>query len=88
MLRLVEVLVKSVLKAGLCFFTTCIYIALVTIIFLSKEACSWRNDSTRCYPGECEHELAANCKCSKGFTGRHCEISKLPDISVDIDSHC
>lgn len=56
--------------------------------FPSKEACSWRSDSTRCYPGECEHELAANCKCSKGFTGRHCEISKLPDISVDIDSHC
>lgn len=65
-----------------------LYIALATIFFLSKEACSWRSDSTRCYPGECEHELASNCKCSKGFTGRHCEISKLPDISVDIDSHC
>lgn len=56
--------------------------------FPSKEACSWRSDSTRCYPGECKDELAANCKCSKGFTGRHCEISKLPDISVDIDFYC
>lgn len=61
-----------------------VYIELnITSTFFSKEACSWRSDSTRCYPGKCEQELAANCKCSKGFTGRHCEISKLLDISVD-----
>nr|XP_034332757.1 uncharacterized protein LOC105327902 isoform X2 [Crassostrea gigas] len=37
------------------------------------QACSWRNDSTRCYPGYCDGELAANCKCAQGFTGTHCE---------------
>ncbi|XP_078321865.1 uncharacterized protein LOC111103999 isoform X3 [Crassostrea virginica] len=37
------------------------------------QACSWRSDSTRCYPGYCEGELAANCRCVQGFTGKHCE---------------
>ena len=40
------------------------------------EACSWRADSTRCYPGYCANGLAANCTCVAGFTGKHCEISK------------
>ncbi|XP_052707847.1 uncharacterized protein LOC128183063 isoform X2 [Crassostrea angulata] len=38
------------------------------------QACSWRSDSTRCYPGYCDGELAANCRCVQGFTGKHCEI--------------
>ena len=53
------------------------------------EACSWRPDSTRCYPGHCRDELAANCVCTPGFGGHHCEKSKsytvkpaLKDISI------
>ncbi|XP_061189002.1 uncharacterized protein LOC133197151 [Saccostrea echinata] len=44
-------------------------------------ACSWRSDSTRCYPGICQDELAANCNCSTGFTGTHCEKITEP-VSV------
>nr|XP_022298489.1 uncharacterized protein LOC111107531 [Crassostrea virginica] len=40
-----------------------------------QQACSWRADSTRCYPGYCADGLAANCTCVAGFTGKHCEIS-------------
>lgn len=50
------------------------------INFFSLEACSWRADSTRCYPGYCEEGLAANCICVTGFTGKHCEKSKLTFI--------
>ncbi|XP_061177042.1 uncharacterized protein LOC133185758 [Saccostrea echinata] len=46
-----------------------------------RKACSWRNDSTRCYPGYCDGELAENCNCAKGFTGRHCEqMTEYADI--------
>ncbi|XP_062616047.1 uncharacterized protein LOC134277752 [Saccostrea cucullata] len=41
---------------------------------LCEKACSWRSDSTRCFPGRCDKELASNCKCIKGFAGHHCEI--------------
>ncbi|XP_046552072.1 uncharacterized protein LOC124261759 [Haliotis rubra] len=37
------------------------------------QACSWRSDSTRCYPGTCRNEYARNCACSSGFTGKHCQ---------------
>lgn len=39
-----------------------------------QKACSWRADSTRCFPGHCENELASKCKCIQGFTGHHCHI--------------
>lgn len=38
-----------------------------------EQACSWRSDSTRCFPGYCDEGLAVNCKCVTGFTGKHCE---------------
>nr|XP_034301655.1 uncharacterized protein LOC105322112 [Crassostrea gigas] len=40
---------------------------------LCQKACSWRSDSTRCYPGTCSNELASQCTCTKGFTGTHCQ---------------
>ncbi|CAC5360413.1 unnamed protein product [Mytilus coruscus] len=46
-----------------------------------QKACSWRADSTRCYPGECTNELASNCVCATNFGGTHCEnINDSPDI--------
>ncbi|XP_056015772.1 uncharacterized protein LOC125675332 [Ostrea edulis] len=45
------------------------------------QACSWRTDSTRCYPGYCEGELADKCNCTRGFTGKHCEqMTEYADI--------
>ncbi|XP_071082513.1 uncharacterized protein [Haliotis cracherodii] len=45
------------------------------------QACSWRSDSTRCYPGVCAKEYARNCICTTEFSGTHCEkIDKLPSI--------
>ncbi|XP_025085448.1 uncharacterized protein LOC112558910 [Pomacea canaliculata] len=38
-----------------------------------NKACSWRSDSTRCYPGSCPTELASSCTCSSGFGGLHCQ---------------
>lgn len=40
------------------------------------ETCSWRTDSTRCYPGTCGKEIATSCKCLDGFGGHHCDHSK------------
>ncbi|XP_061176006.1 uncharacterized protein LOC133184957 [Saccostrea echinata] len=46
-----------------------------------QQACSWRPDSTRCFPGHCDRELADRCNCTKGFTGRHCEqMTEYADI--------
>ncbi|XP_041357550.1 uncharacterized protein LOC121374514 [Gigantopelta aegis] len=48
-----------------------------------KQACSWRDDSTRCYPGQCGGELSANCVCHPGFTGQHCQtITTKPAMHV------
>ncbi|CAC5394622.1 unnamed protein product [Mytilus coruscus] len=45
------------------------------------QACSWRKDSTRCYPGTCINEIAASCNCTEGFGGKHCQtITKDSDI--------
>ncbi|XP_046570853.1 uncharacterized protein LOC124279103 [Haliotis rubra] len=45
------------------------------------QACSWRSDSTRCYPGECADEYARNCICTAEFSGNHCEkIDTYPSI--------
>ncbi|KAL8623239.1 hypothetical protein ACOMHN_062726 [Nucella lapillus] len=45
------------------------------------KACSWRADSTRCYPGTCAGELVSRCSCSSGFTGHHCQqITAKPTI--------
>ncbi|CAG2217115.1 unnamed protein product [Mytilus edulis] len=38
-----------------------------------EKACSWRSDSTRCFPGNCTDDLASNCNCWHGFSGHHCE---------------
>ncbi|XP_069133969.1 uncharacterized protein [Argopecten irradians] len=47
-----------------------------------KKACSWRSDSTRCYPGKCSSETADSCVCMQGFTGHHCdEIIDAPTIT-------
>ncbi|CAC5421225.1 unnamed protein product [Mytilus coruscus] len=46
-----------------------------------QKACSWRIDSTRCFPGMCTDELASKCKCNATFSGRHCEnIDNTPTI--------
>ncbi|XP_076116644.1 uncharacterized protein LOC143084122 [Mytilus galloprovincialis] len=44
------------------------------------KACSWRSDSTRCFPGTCAEDLASNCNCMKGFGGHHCD-----NIIIDVD---
>lgn len=44
--------------------------------FYLSESCSWREDSTRCFPGTCADGLAANCQCAANFSGTHCEKSK------------
>ncbi|XP_060084880.1 uncharacterized protein LOC132564227 [Ylistrum balloti] len=47
-----------------------------------KQACSWRSDSTRCYPGKCSSETSDSCVCMQGFTGHHCdEIIDAPAIT-------
>ncbi|XP_067663298.1 uncharacterized protein [Haliotis asinina] len=49
------------------------------------QACSWRSDSTRCYPGTCRNEYASNCACSSGFTGKHCQtITAKPAINQNL----
>jgi hypothetical protein len=51
---------------------------LLTFNLLSiSEACSWRSDSTRCYPGTCQNELAAKCQCTANFGGTHCHKSMI-----------
>ncbi|XP_071123054.1 uncharacterized protein [Mytilus edulis] len=46
-----------------------------------KKTCSWRTDSTRCFPGTCADELAASCQCAANFSGTHCEkIDEAPYI--------
>ncbi|XP_067663255.1 uncharacterized protein [Haliotis asinina] len=50
-----------------------------------KQACSWRSDSTRCYPGTCRNEYASNCVCFSGFTGKHCQtITIKPTINFNL----
>ncbi|XP_041351012.1 uncharacterized protein LOC121369995 [Gigantopelta aegis] len=46
------------------------------------KACSWRSDSTRCYPGICTGDgLVENCVCATGYYGVHCEkISDKPNL--------
>ncbi|CAG2190382.1 unnamed protein product [Mytilus edulis] len=45
------------------------------------EACSWRKNSSRCYPGTCISEIASSCNCTEGFGGKHCQtITKDSDI--------
>ncbi|XP_071087257.1 uncharacterized protein [Haliotis cracherodii] len=49
------------------------------------QACSWRSDSTWCYPGTCRNEYASNCVCSSGFTGKHCQtITAKPTINSNL----
>ncbi|XP_046557200.1 uncharacterized protein LOC124266449 [Haliotis rubra] len=49
------------------------------------QACSWRSDSTRCYPGTCRNEYASHCACSSGFTGKHCQtITEKPAINFNL----
>ncbi|XP_046543949.1 uncharacterized protein LOC124254116 [Haliotis rubra] len=49
------------------------------------KACSWRSDSTWCYPGTCRSEYASNCACTSGFTGKNCQtITTKPTIHYNI----
>ncbi|XP_046581226.1 uncharacterized protein LOC124288741 [Haliotis rubra] len=49
------------------------------------QTCSWRSDSTRCYPGTCKGEYASSCSCSSGFTGQHCQtITTEPTINSNV----
>lgn len=59
-----------------CFFKH-LLLPLWYCLFSFSEACSWRPDSTRCYPGSCSTELSSSCTCSSGFGGIHCQNSKL-----------
>ncbi|KAL5007590.1 hypothetical protein ScPMuIL_016396 [Solemya velum] len=46
-----------------------------------SQACSWRPDSTLCYPGNCSEETSNSCVCHPGFNGSHCHIiNVLPKI--------
>ncbi|XP_046575805.1 uncharacterized protein LOC124283822 [Haliotis rubra] len=45
-----------------------------------RKACSWRPDSTWCYPGTCQEELASNCICSLGFSGSNCQNIDTPPV--------
>ncbi|CAG2197001.1 unnamed protein product [Mytilus edulis] len=46
-----------------------------------KKACSWRADSTRCFPGECTNETTETCSCTPGFGGNQCDtITEETDI--------
>ncbi|XP_046571088.1 LOW QUALITY PROTEIN: uncharacterized protein LOC124279320 [Haliotis rubra] len=47
---------------------------------MDQEACSWRPDSTGCYPGTCQEELASNCNCSSGFSGTNCQNIDTPPV--------
>ncbi|XP_071084119.1 uncharacterized protein [Haliotis cracherodii] len=49
------------------------------------KTCSWRSDSTWCYPGTCRNEYASNCACSSGFTGKTCQtITAKPTINFNL----
>ncbi|CAC5370730.1 unnamed protein product [Mytilus coruscus] len=51
-----------------------------------QQACSWKTDSTRCFPGNCIDELASQCTCADNFSGHHCEnIDNTPTIEYN---HC
>jgi hypothetical protein len=54
----------------------CQRVHFVLQIYDYLEACSWRQDSRRCYPGTCADETVGSCKCLDGFGGHHCETSK------------
>ncbi|KAK3801475.1 hypothetical protein RRG08_010055 [Elysia crispata] len=42
------------------------------------QACCWRSDSTRCYPGSCS---SSSCSCTGGFSGGQCQtIDTYPTI--------
>ncbi|XP_071079258.1 uncharacterized protein [Haliotis cracherodii] len=45
-----------------------------------RKACSWRQDSTWCYPGTCGDELASNCICAAGFSGPNCQNIDTPPL--------
>ncbi|XP_052067298.1 uncharacterized protein LOC127706680 [Mytilus californianus] len=45
-----------------------------------QKSCSWRTDSTRCYPGTCVDGLAAHCQCADNFSGTHCENNGHPIV--------
>ncbi|CAG2198378.1 unnamed protein product [Mytilus edulis] len=50
-------------------------------INLFTEACSWRSDSTRCFPGNCIDEIVETCNCTSGFGGNQCDtITEEPSI--------
>jgi hypothetical protein len=50
---------------------------LILFFFFIIEACSWRSDSTRCYPGVCTNEIVETCNCTSGFGGYQCDTSKV-----------
>ena len=52
-------------------------IILILFFFFIIEACSWRSDSTRCYPGVCTNEIVESCSCTSGFGGYQCDTSNV-----------
>ncbi|KAL5006494.1 hypothetical protein ScPMuIL_015300 [Solemya velum] len=49
-----------------------------------QKACSWRPDSTLCYPGTCPEEVVTSCTCDQGFSGHHCTtIDSQPTITIN-----
>ena len=52
-------------------------IILILFFFFIIEVCSWRPDSTRCYPGVCTNEIVESCSCTSGFGGIQCDTSKV-----------
>ncbi|XP_076086914.1 uncharacterized protein LOC143057491 [Mytilus galloprovincialis] len=47
-----------------------------------EKTCSWRPDSTRCFPGYCSDEYAETCNCTTGFDSplSHCTTNDLSGV--------
>jgi hypothetical protein len=57
-------------------------IILILFFFFIIEACSWRSDSTRCYPGVCANEIVESCSCTSGLVSSN--FWSLYCLSIDL----